>query len=141
MSCMSSSCGTRDREQAGAQTSHPYETVGRTTASKRRLTRWPWERICHTETPCHKGLVLGRQAGRHPFAILQQPGQSLYHVARLMIDNAQELEGCRPRRTCCPTCHVSELLPLKTTTSVFEGLMVRPKPKQQACMLFRRCEP
>ena len=25
------------REQAGAQTSHPYETVGRTTASKRRL--------------------------------------------------------------------------------------------------------
>ena len=38
-------------------------------------------------------------------------------------------------RTCCPTCHVSELLPLKTTTSVFEGLMVSPKLKlaRHAC--------
>ena len=34
---MSFSCGTKAREQAGAQTLHPYETVGRTTASKRRL--------------------------------------------------------------------------------------------------------
>ena len=37
MSCMSFSYGTKAREQVGAQTSHPYETVGRTTASKRRL--------------------------------------------------------------------------------------------------------
>ena len=37
MSCMSFSCGGKAREQAGAQTSHPQETVGRTTASKRRL--------------------------------------------------------------------------------------------------------
>ena len=38
MSCMSFSCGTKAREQAGAQTSHPYETVGRTTASKGHYT-------------------------------------------------------------------------------------------------------
>ena len=37
MSCMPFNCGTKARERAGAQTSHPYETVGRTTASQRRL--------------------------------------------------------------------------------------------------------
>ena len=37
MSCISFSGVTKAREQAGAHTLHPYETVGRTTASKRRL--------------------------------------------------------------------------------------------------------
>ena len=50
----------------------------------------------------HQSLVLGRQAGCRPFAILQQPGQSLCHAARLMKDNAQVLEGCRPRDDMLP---------------------------------------
>ena len=50
----------------------------------------------------HQSLVLGRQAGCRPFAILQQPGQSLCHAARLMKDNAQVLEGCRPRENMLP---------------------------------------
>ena len=94
---MSFSRGTKTREQAGAQISHPYETVG--PGAHNRVKEVP-----HHGKGCvtHQSLVLGRQAGCRPFATLQQPGQSVCHAARLMKDNAQVLEGCRPRENMLP---------------------------------------
>ena len=40
-------------------------------------------------------------------------------------------------RTCCPTCHVPGAMLLQTTTSVLEGLMVKPRAWQKLCMLSR----
>ena len=56
-----------------------------------------WEKICHTSEPC-----AWQTSGLPPFAILQQPGQSLCHAARLMKAIAQVLEGCRPRENMLP---------------------------------------
>ena len=71
---------------------------------------------------------------------LPQKGQ--LNIRYLLDVSWQRMKDADRGRTCCPTCHVSQLLPLKTTTSVFEGLRVSPKLKQKACMLSRRsCNP
>ena len=55
-----------------------------------------------------------------------------------MEDEARYLKEADRGNTCCPTCHVPEAVPLKTTTSVLEGLMMRPRAWQTLCMPSRR---
>ena len=135
MSCMSFSCGTKAREQAGAQTSHPYETVGCTTESKRRL-------IMGKDLSHIRVLCLTDKRAAAPLPVLQQPGQSLCHAARLMKDNAQVLEGCRPRENMLPNMPCVRAAAIEDNNLCLGRADGEPKLKQKACMLSRRsCSP
>ena len=108
---MSLSSGPNAREQAGAQTSHPYETVGVTVASNRRHHR---KRLA-----AHERLVFW-----HLIELLHP-----CHFAPA-LQRPKYLREADRDSTCCPT--------RKTTRSVLEGLMVRPRAWQKLCMLSRR---
>ena len=71
----------------------------------------------------HQSLMLGRQAGCRPFAILQQPGQRLCHAARLMRDNAQVLEEGRPKGNMLP--NMPHVRAAATDTQTLQGFHTR----------------
>ena len=103
---MSLSSGSNAREQAGAQTSHPYETVGLTTASNRRLIMG--NDLLHMSALC---LALKRAAAPLPFcASFAKAGKMLPDSWKTMPRYLKEADW---GNTCCPTCHVPEAVPLK----------------------------
>ena len=90
--CLSS--GPNAREQAGAQTSHPCDTVGLNTAFDRRLIMGKGLLHMRTSFLAHRGCCT--------LAILCELCKSGQFAARLVEGEAQVFDGGRPRQQVLP---------------------------------------